>query len=293
MVVHHLNCGSMCPVGLPRSSSTSDLAQHASLVCHCLLVEAPDGLVLVDTGIGFQDTMNPARLPFLARQLMRLHLDPNETAARQLPQLGYSVHDVRHIIVTSLDFDHASGLEDFPNAKVHVTADELETAQKPRTFTERTRYRTVRAMRDIDWSPLTPRGEPWFGFEAVRDLPGLPPEILVIPLRGHSVGHSGVAVQTPSGWVMHAGDAYLHHAEVHGGEAPARMLRYQRLLAYDNEARASNVERLRELNRAHGDSISIISSHDLNELEAHEPRTRERKRPRNRLATTQELGMGR
>jgi dihydrofolate reductase len=35
-------------------------------------------------------------------------------------------------------------------------------------------------------------GEPWFGFERVRPLDGLPPEIALIPLIGHTFGHAGV-----------------------------------------------------------------------------------------------------
>src|SRR2546429_4224699 len=69
---------------------------------------------------------------------------------------------------------------------------------------------------DVCSSDLRPRwmvneidgGEPWFGFRAVRDLPGLPPEILVIPLPGHTRGHIGVAVDTGAGWLLHAGDAF-------------------------------------------------------------------------------------
>src|SRR3546814_2886084 len=59
------------------------------------------------------------------------------------------------------------------------------------------------------------RGERWFGFEAVRDLDGLPPEILLVPLPGHTWGHSGVAVQEDGGgWLLHAGDAYFYRGEV-------------------------------------------------------------------------------
>lgn len=293
MLVHHLNCGSMCPIGVHGSESTTGLGEHASFVCHCLLIEGSDGLIMVDTGIGFQDTMHPRRLPFLMRSLLRLRLDPNETAVRQLPQLGYSAHDVRHIIVTHLDFDHASGLDDFPNACVHVAGRELHEAQRGRSLVARSRYRPLRQMREIEWSPFKDAGEPWFGFEAVRDLPGIPPEVLVVPLPGHSVGHSGVAVETPSGWLLHAGDAYMHHAEVHGGKAPSAILRYEGLLAADNNARLNNIERLRELHRAHNDRVTIVSSHDISEFETHEARTREKKRPRNRLATTEEIGIAR
>ena len=40
MKVHHLNCGTMHPYGVP------------TIVCHVLLVETDNGLVLVDTGYG-------------------------------------------------------------------------------------------------------------------------------------------------------------------------------------------------------------------------------------------------
>ncbi len=38
-----------------------------------------------------------------------------------MKRLGYSINDVRHIILTHLDLDHAGGLHDFPNAAVHVS----------------------------------------------------------------------------------------------------------------------------------------------------------------------------
>ena len=39
-------------------------------------------------------------------------------------------------------------------------------------------------------------GERWIGFEAVRDLEGVPPEFLLVPLIGHTFGHAGVASST-------------------------------------------------------------------------------------------------
>jgi hypothetical protein len=42
--------------------------------------------------------------------------------------------------------------------------------------------------------PQPGRGDGWFGFDAVRQLVGLPPVVLLIMLAGHSCGHSAVAV---------------------------------------------------------------------------------------------------
>ncbi|MFD0510570.1 MBL fold metallo-hydrolase [Streptomyces aureus] len=35
--------------------------------------------------------------------------------------LGYAVDDVRHIVLTHLDLDHAGGLPDFPRARFTST----------------------------------------------------------------------------------------------------------------------------------------------------------------------------
>ncbi|WP_223281445.1 MBL fold metallo-hydrolase [Streptomyces antnestii] len=43
-------------------------------------------------------------------------LDTGETAVRQVAALGYDIEDVRHIVLTHLDLDHAGGLRDFPPA---------------------------------------------------------------------------------------------------------------------------------------------------------------------------------
>src|SRR5689334_9879688 len=44
-------------------------------------------------------------------------------------------------------------------------------------------------------------GEPWNGVPAVRQLSGLPPETLALPLHGHSRGHAAIAVDTGRGWL--------------------------------------------------------------------------------------------
>ena len=59
MRVHHLNCGTDCPIGgaLYDGCSSGPLAH---LVCHCLLIETDaSGLVLVDTGYGLRDVQRP------------------------------------------------------------------------------------------------------------------------------------------------------------------------------------------------------------------------------------------
>ena len=59
--IHHLNCGTMCPHGAPLINGYGKLTDNGHMVCHCLLIESNDGLVLVDTGLGIEDVRNPVK----------------------------------------------------------------------------------------------------------------------------------------------------------------------------------------------------------------------------------------
>ncbi|MBC7794611.1 MAG: MBL fold metallo-hydrolase [Clostridia bacterium] len=285
MRVHHLNCGSMCPVGIKGTRSVTTLGERAKLVCHCLVIEGRDGLIVVDTGFGSKDCAQHERLPLSMRAFMRMRLDPAETLIRQLPRFGYIASDVRHIILTHLDFDHAGGIADFPNATVHVSNVELEVARRQDTTKLRTRYRPSQWNHQVRWQTFGSEGEPWYGFDSVRNVPGLPPEILIVPLPGHSPGHSGVAVKTERGWLLHAADAYFHHDEAYtrAGDCPAVLGGYQTMMDWDHTRRLQNLERVRELVRNERD-VTVICSHDISELELFSGRA---KAPARRWDTSQ------
>jgi glyoxylase-like metal-dependent hydrolase (beta-lactamase superfamily II) len=269
MRVHHLNCGTDCPFGgaLMDGRSRGPLAK---LVCHCLLVETSAGLVLVDTGYGLRDVRHPhPRLSRTFRTMLNIRLREEETAVRQVEALGYSAEDVRHIVLTHLDFDHAGGLEDFPNATVHLLREELDASRRRAGFVARGRYRPMQLDEVSHWRAYAATGEKWFGFEAVRDLHGLPPEILLVPLRGHTWGHAGVAVQSDRGWLLHAGDAYFHHGEMRHAQrhCPPGLRAYQRLMEVDRDARLANQARLRQLSLDPAADVRLICAHDVREYE--------------------------
>src|SRR5690242_8413555 len=115
MRIHHLDCCPMRPLGGALMDGVSR-GLFGRLTAHCLVVETDhDGLVLVDTGIGLRDMARPyPRLPWWNAALLRIVFDADYTMIRQLRRLGYGPRDVRHIIMTHLDFDHAGGLIDFP-----------------------------------------------------------------------------------------------------------------------------------------------------------------------------------
>jgi glyoxylase-like metal-dependent hydrolase (beta-lactamase superfamily II) len=275
MRIHHLNCGTDCPLGGPLFDGRS-ASPLAELVGHCLLIETDaHGLVLVDTGFGLKDVAHPhrspARVPRFFRGLLNIRLREAETAARQIEAMGFRREDVRHIVLTHLDFDHAGGLEDFPNAAVHLMEQEYGQATgERRGFIATRRFRPNQWNEVSDWRIYGSAGGSWHGFDAVRDLDGLPPEILLVPLPGHTWGHAGVAVRRDDGrWLLHAGDAYFYRGEVRSPERRCTpgLRAYQTMMETHREQRLFNQDRVRRLSVDRAGEISVVCAHDPVELE--------------------------
>lgn len=252
--VHHLNCGTMTPLAA------------APMVAHVLLVERDEGLLLVDTGFGTTDLQQPRRLGQPFRAVVRPVLDPAETATARITALGLDPADVTDIVLTHLDLDHVGGIGDFPQARVHVHTTELEAALHP-TLREKARYVAGQWSHDPTWVRHGDGGDAWFGLGSVAAVGD---DVLIVPLHGHSRGHSGVAVRRPDGhWLLHAGDAYFHTDEKQTPPSCPRALRaFQTVLAHADKVRRANAERVRELHAAHAGEVTVFSAHDASELAA-------------------------
>ncbi len=261
----------MCPRGGGWvDGSDTGFFGKAKMVCHVLLIETPSsGLVLVDSGLGLEDVREPKRrLGGGFAAVVAPVCDEGETAIRRVEALGHDPEDVRHIVLTHMDLDHAGALTDFPNATVHVTEAEHAAAMQRITIPEKNRYRPCQWAHDPTFETYAPAGEPWRGFAAVRDLRGLPPEILMIPLDGHSRGHAAVAVDAGERWLVHAGDGYFFHAEMDpvAPRCTGGLALFQRFAAIDTARMRHNKERLRELARDHADEVTVFCAHDPSEL---------------------------
>ena len=290
MRIHHLNCGTLRPFGGRRVNGSRPPFRTARLVCHCLLVENGERLVLVDTGFGLTD-VERLRRPWTAlRPRPRLHptdtarrqlprhaysyfanrprLDPEETAVRQVARLGHAPADVTDVVLTHLDFDHAGGLPDFPRARVHVDSTEHEFAMSTVTSHERSmqrfRYWPYQWAHGPDWIAYPAGGgDTWLGLGGARELDGLP-DMALVPLPGHSAGHCGVAVRTGSRWLLHAADAYFDHREVDPVKPSTTpgLAGFQKWLEFDAASRRETRARLRDLAAKHGDEVEMVCTHD-------------------------------
>lgn len=261
MKVHHLNCATLHPFG-----GRGDHLLPSRLVAHCLLVERPEGLLLVDTGLGTGDIADPGRLGRPFRAMVGPVLAPSETALAQVTARGFDASDVSDIVLTHLDLDHAGGLGDFPGARVHVHSDELDAALKP-TLREKARYIGAQWAHGPHWERHRVGGEEWLGFQSVAVLGD---DVLLVPLHGHTRGHCGVAVrESDEGWLLHAGDSYFNRGEKETPPScPPGLRFFQTVVQVDGRSRRHNQERLRSLQAEHGSTVTVFSAHDAAEFDA-------------------------
>jgi len=272
MRIHHINCISTCPLGgALMDEGPESIVSRGRLTNHCLLIETGTSLVLVDTGLGLRDVADPrSRLSAFFLRLVSPEFREEMTAVRQVARLGFDPADVRDIVLTHLDFDHAGGLDDFPHARVHLMEAERVSAVRQATWLDRQRYRPQQWGTKDRWRGYAPSdGEPWFGFARARPLEGVAEEIALIPLIGHTLGHAGVAVRTQDRWLLQAGDAYFFHAEMdadHPHCTPGLQF-YQLMMDKDRESRLLNQQRLRELRRDRADEVTLFCAHDVVEFE--------------------------
>jgi glyoxylase-like metal-dependent hydrolase (beta-lactamase superfamily II) len=185
------------PRPLWETRVTPDERHRIPLAMRCLLVEHPDGLVLIDTALG-----NKQDQRFLdIYGVDNAGLEGATQLEDALATAGFLPRDVRWVINTHLHFDHAGGnttldpeLEDdprrhvrptFPNATYVVQRGELEFARRAN---ERTRA-----------SYLPPNFEPIAAADRWRLLEGdgeVLPGISVRLTPGHVPFHQSVLVQS-------------------------------------------------------------------------------------------------
>lgn len=261
--IHHLNCGSFCPYCAPLFGQNGLKAQ---LVCHCLLIETDKGLVLIDTGLGMQDYLHTQkRLGSIISKFGSIQNNFDLTAIAQIQNLGFKASDVKHILVTHLDFDHAGGISDFPNATIHILSSEFNATQNL-SLKNKIRYKPEQFKQHRYWNFIEPEfGDYWYNLSKVQGFKIFQDEILMIPLLGHTEGHCGIAVKQKNNWLLFCGDAYYSHRQLDPKIKLSTLEITERLLATDNFQRIQSLRNIQTLAITQPE-IEIMCAHDPAEL---------------------------
>lgn len=156
------------------------LAPGERLIVNAWLVRHPEATVLVDTGLA-------AGLPPDDVEQLGIRRRP---IVEVLQAAGVQKGDVDLVINCHLHADHAGGNVDFRGTPILVQPAELAAAREPD-------YTVAEAidLQDGRYDERAGEHEP---------LPG----IRVIPTPGHSPGHQSVAIDTPDGLLLLAGQTF-------------------------------------------------------------------------------------
>lgn len=185
------------------------------------LVEHPGaGPLLIDAGL------DPA-LEFgrvLAFGVARsFRIGPDGTVSDQLRARGVDPAGVRHMLITHLHLDHASGVRQFPQATLFTSQAEWR-AFTGRTGTLKGYVRShvpeKAAIRTLDFNG--PQAGTHATFARSLDLFG-DGSVRAVYTPGHTAGHVSYVLRTAGGEVLVAGDAVYTRHTLETGHLPAVM----------------------------------------------------------------------
>lgn len=228
----------------------ADARNRIPLALRCLLVETPERLVLVETGLGnkegekFRDIYGVDNAPSAGSS----HPD---RLLELVAEAGFRAEDVELVVNTHLHFDHAGGNThrdaegrlrlSFPNARYAVQRGEWEWAHA-------TNERTAASYLPDNYEPVMAAGR----WELVEGDAEVAPGISVVRTPGHCPHHQSVLVRS-------GGDTACFLADVVPTFAH---LPLPWIMGYDVEPLVTLESKRALLARAAEEGWLLVSTHD-------------------------------
>lgn len=175
---------------VPGGSYTKKVGTNFS----AFLVQHNQEFILLDTGLGDQiDAQDRQDMPYWMRPFFKYET-PVHSARQQLNAAGLG--PINKIILSHSHWDHASGVQDFPQAQVMVAADEMQAIQHAGggggSWVSQVGNPSIR------WTPVAFTSGPYKGYSSSLDM-YKDGSVVLVPMPGHTQGSLGVFVTVDSG----------------------------------------------------------------------------------------------
>jgi glyoxylase-like metal-dependent hydrolase (beta-lactamase superfamily II) len=167
------------------------LLEKRDFAMTAVLVKHPRGDLLVDTGLGSTIDEQIQAMPVWFRAMTRY--TRGRSAADQLDRAGYDRKSLRAILLTHAHWDHASGVPEFPDTPVWVTAEERRFIADGGWITA-----VARGLGNVRYEEYGFEGRPYLGFARSHDVYG-DGAVVVVPAPGHTPGSVIVFLTLPDG----------------------------------------------------------------------------------------------
>jgi N-acyl homoserine lactone hydrolase len=205
------------------------------------LVEHPDGLVLFDSGAHPDLIDEPAKRLGAAAEAFEVVMEKGDDIVSQLDAVGVSPGEVAHVAHSHLHYDHAGGVEFFPDATFYVQERELQFAYWPPVY-----QREVYLKADFDHDVA------WMELDGVHDVFG-DGKVVLFPTPGHTAGHQSMLVRLPGRSVILVADAAYLPRNMELNALPA--------LLWSPDAMVASWRVIRKWERR--ENAELIFTHDL------------------------------